>query len=289
VSVRARGRNDATPGAVPLVNLGPRQFTDAGGYFVLSGLPAGRYLLYFLGGPEGPNNQFEYADSWYPDSGDPGHATWVTVKVGPAISIGSGLMDKASTISGTLTANSEACASCLTIQPSFREPDGSEYVDHSGDVSPDGTYTVTGLQPLDWRLGIVNWMDQPYPGVSQYLQVSPGTTTPGVDFALPPPQPPRVRLQSAHINHGILTLSATTTAYTPTNVQMWLKRPVNGTLRTLIFNYSYVRPGGQIRIRVALLPQYRWARSGTVVLALDQGFGYTAGQFSFPVPTPARR
>jgi len=169
--------------------------TARGGRYLIGGLAAGRYKVYF--DPVGCGIATQpFAPQWYNGQTSRSAATPVTVSAGGATTgIGATLLSDG-TISGTVTGPAPASPPltgvCVEAAPFGGNPSRPVYT-----VSEAGSYTLTGLRPGTYLViftsgcGATGYTRQYWPaasssGTAKVITVAPGAATTGIDAAMHP-------------------------------------------------------------------------------------------------------
>lgn len=152
----------------------------ADGTFTITGLAPGGYRVHFdVTGNGAPS---PYADAWYPDAPDPGHATVVSVQTRQTISLGVELAEAPGTVTGRVMNLAGAPLAGYVVGASITEPDGSSFPTFDFTTTgPDGTFTLTDLAPGMWSISANHNGNGEYVK-SQPATVQTGGTTSNVDF-----------------------------------------------------------------------------------------------------------
>lgn len=139
--------------------MGGRGYTRdiaADGTYTVSGLSGGTYRVQFAVGmytdANGKNTTPNLLSEYWNSTRDYAEATKITVAAGSTTSKIDASLDAGSSISGKITLPSGAPAQWLRgVTPVVRLASG-EYVNYSSAVADDGTYSVYGLEPGDYKI-----------------------------------------------------------------------------------------------------------------------------------------
>jgi len=280
-----------TPGQFdndPLADFAVSGNVAADGTYTLTGLPPGSYLVYFDADTSVNGVPSPYADAWYPDEPDPGHAATVRVQSGQTVSLGVELAELPGTVTGRVTNSSGAPLAGYIVGAGITEPDGSPFL--AGPVpattGPDGTFVLTGIPPGAWMISATP------PGANGYRQSAPaiisaGATTPNIDFTycIGTECPPThlLALRTRIRDHDLLFAGRISDpAYSVLTIVL---RGHIGRRKVSVRNRGYFVEGGSFDYSL-LLPHKDWAlRSGVLTIDFSSSEAARGGRFQVSVPS----
>ncbi|HWF35331.1 MAG TPA: carboxypeptidase regulatory-like domain-containing protein [Solirubrobacteraceae bacterium] len=259
---------------------------SAGGGYTLTGLAPGSYVVHFSAGSVN-GVPSPYADDWYPDAPDPGHATVVNVQSGQTVSLGVELAEAPGTVTGRVADTVDRPLAGYLVRASITEPGGSLFPDFDFTTSgPDGTFTLTGLAPGAWTIAVERNGDRSFIQ-SQSATVASGETTPNVDFGFcvgiecPPT---RLFALRARIEDHQLLFACQISDPSGALLTIVLRGRVGGRAVKLR-GIPIVAQSGAFDSFLALPRRDRSLRSGTLTLAFAPSQAARGGRFVVRVPS----